>query len=102
MAVQTPDEAKELFGKALALPDEDVTTLREIYQSGELSAIGLAGRLLVSPKAAHDGLNQLQEKGLVTHVQLETREIFVSEEEEYFALTEEGEDIVTVILPLVR
>ncbi len=103
MAIKTSEEVKELFDKAMELSDEDIAILKEIGDFGGLSAIRLAGRLLISPDAACDKLNQLQEEGLVTNVQLakKKREIFVSEEEQYFGLSDQGQEMMT-ILPLVE
>ena len=68
----------------------------DMYGTGKLAA-----QLLISPNAASDKLGQLQEKGLVTSVQRVKRDIFASEGEEYFALSDEGEEMMT-ILPIVE
>ena len=101
MAIRTPEEAKELLDKAMELSDEDITVLKEIKEMGATVPVKLAARLLVSPNTAQFKLSRLQEKGLVTNVQRAQRDIFVSEEEEYFALSDEGEEVMT-ILPLVE
>lgn len=101
MPIKTSEEAKELFDKAMELSDEDITILKEINDFGELSAIRLAGRLLIGLKATYVSLSQLQEKGLVTKVQLAKRAVFESEEDQYFALSEEGQAMMN-ILPLVE
>jgi ribosomal protein S25 len=101
MAIKTSEEAKGLFDKAMELSDGDVTILKEIDDMGSVLPIKLAARLLISPSDAYDRLGQLQEKGLVTNVQRAKREIFASEGEEYFALSDEGQEMMT-ILPLVE
>ena len=101
MGIKTSDEAKELFDKALDLSDEDITVLKELSATGSTPPVKLAAQLLVSPNAAQDRLRRLRERGLVTNIQRAKREIFVSEEEEYFALSDEGEEMIT-ILPIVE
>ena len=101
MGIKTSEEAKGLFDKAMGLSEEDITILGEIHSSGSLSAVRVAGSLLISPNNASDKLSQLQEKGLITNIQRAKREIFVSEEEQYFTLSDEGEEMMT-ILPIVE
>ena len=101
MGIKTSDEAKELFDKALDLSDEDITILKEMSLTGATLPVKLAAQLLISPNAASDRLGQLQEKGLVASVQRAKRDIFASEGEEYFALSDDGEEMMT-ILPLVE
>jgi len=101
MAIRTSEEAKELFDKAMELSDEDIKTLKELGDMGSTLPVKLAAQLLISPKVAYERLSRLQERGLVTSVQRAKREIFASEGEEYFALSEEGQEIMT-ILPLVE
>ena len=101
MGIKTSDEAKELFDKALDLSDEDITVLKELSATGSTPPVKLAGQLLVSPNAAHNKLRRLRERGLVASVQRAKRDIFASEEDEYFALSDEGEEMIT-ILPLVE
>ena len=101
MRIRTPEEAKNLFDKAMELSDEDIRTLKVLSDAGSTLPVKLAAQLLISPTTAHDILSQLQEKGLVANVQQVKRDIFASDEEEYFALSEEGEDLVT-ILPLAE
>jgi len=101
MAIKTSDEAKELFDKALDLSDEDITVLKELRDTGSTLPVKLAAQLLISPNAASDRLGQLQEKGLVASVQRVKRDIFASEGEEYFALSDDGEEMMT-ILPLAE
>lgn len=101
MGIRTSDEAKELFDKALDLSDEDITVLKELSLTGATLPVKLAAQLLISPNVASDKLGQLQEKGLITGVQRVKRDIFASEGEEYFALSDEGQEMMT-ILPLVE
>ncbi len=101
MGIRTSDEAKELFDKAMELSDEDLTILKELSATGSTPPVKLAAQLLVSPNAAHDRLSQLRDRGLVTNVQRVKRDIFASEGEEYFALSDEGEEMIT-ILPIVE
>jgi ribosomal protein S25 len=101
MGVRTSEEAKELFDKAMELSDEDLKILKELSTTSSTPPVKLAAQLLVSPNVAHDRLSQLRERGLVTNVQRAKRDIFVSEEEEYFSLSDEGEEMMT-ILPLVE
>ncbi len=101
MGIRTSEEAKELFDKGLDLSDEDITVLKELRNTGSTVPVKLAAQLLISPSTAYDKLGQLQQKGLVTNVQRVKRDIFASEEEEYFALSDEGEEMIT-ILPLVE
>ena len=101
MGIRTSEEAKELFDKAMDLSDEDVTILKELSLTGATLSVKLAAQLLISPNVASDKLGQLQEKGLVASVQRVKRDIFASEGEEYFALSDEGEEMMT-ILPLVE
>ena len=101
MGIKTSDEAKELFDKAMELSDEDLTILKELSATGSTPPVKLAGQLLVSPHAAHKRLRRLRERGLVTNIQRVKRDIFASEGEEYFALSDEGQEMMT-ILPLVE
>lgn len=101
MGIKTSDEAKELFDKAMELSDEDLTILKELSATGSTPPVKLAAQLLVSPNAAHNRLRRLRERGLVTNIQRVKRDIFASEGEEYFALSDEGEEMMT-ILPLVE
>ncbi len=101
MGIKTSDEAKELFDKAMELSDDDITILKEVSLTGATVPVKLAAQLLISPNAASDRLGQLQEKGLVASVQRVKRDIFASEGEEYFALSDEGEEMMT-ILPIVE
>ena len=101
MGIKTSDEAKELFDKALDLSDEDITVLKELSATGSTPPVKLAAQLLVSPNAAQDRLRRLRERGLVTNIQRVKRDIFASEGEEYFALSDEGQEMMT-ILPLVE
>jgi predicted transcriptional regulator len=101
MGIKTSDEAKELFDKALDLSDEDITVLKELRDTGSTLPVKLAAQLLISPNTAYDRLGQLREKGLVASVQRAKRDIFASEEDEYFALSDEGEEMMT-ILPIVE
>ena len=101
MGIKTSDEAKELFDKALDLSDEDITVLKELSATGSTPPVKLAAQLLVSPNAAQDRLRRLRERGLVTNIQRVKRDIFASEGDEYFALSDEGEEMMTM-LPLVE
>jgi len=101
MGIKTSEEAKELFDKALDLSDEDITVLKELSATGSTPPVKLAAQLLVSPNAAQDRLRRLRERGLVTNIQRVKRDIFASEGDEYFALSDEGEEMMTM-LPLVE
>ena len=101
MGIKTSDEAKELFDKAMELSDEDITVLKELSATGATPPVKLAAQLLVSPNAAQDRLRRLRERGLVTNIQRVKRDIFASEGDEYFALSDEGEEMMTM-LPLVE
>ena len=101
MGIKTSDEAKELFDKAMELSDEDITILKELSATGSTPPVKLAAQLLVSPNTAHKRLRRLRERGLVTNIQRRKRDIFASEEDEYFALSDEGEEMMTM-LPLVE
>ena len=101
MGIRTSDEAKELFDKAMELSDEDITVLKELSATGSTPPVKLAAQLLVSPNAAQNRLRRLRERGLVTNIQQVKRDIFASEGEEYFALSDEGQEMMT-ILPLVE
>ncbi len=101
MGIKTSEEAKELFDKALDLSDEDITILKELRNTGSTLPVKLAAQLLISPSTAQDKLSQLQQKGLVANVQQVKRDFFASEGEEYFSLSDEGEEMMT-ILPLVE
>jgi len=101
MGIKTSDEAKELFDKALDLSDEDITVLKELRDKGATLPVKLAAQLLISPNAATGKLGRLRQKGLVANVQRAKRDIFASEGEEYFALSDAGEEMMT-ILPLVE
>ena len=101
MGIRTSDEAKELFDKAMELSDEDITVLKELSATGSTPPVKLAAQLLVSPNAAQDRLRRLRERGLVTNIQRVKRDIFASEGDEYFALSDEGEEMMTM-LPLVE
>jgi len=101
MAIRTTEEAKELLDKVMELSDEEIKILKAIREMGSTVPVKLAARLLVSPNTAQGELHRLREKGLVTNIQRAQRDIFASEEEEYFALSDEGEEMMT-ILPLVE
>jgi len=101
MAIKTSEEAKELFDKAMGLSDEDITILKELWDTGSTLPVKLAAQLLISPSTASDKLSQLQDRGLVSSVQRAKRDIFASDEEEYFALSDEGQAMMT-ILPIVE
>lgn len=101
MGIKTSEEAKDLLDKAMDLSDEDITILKELSATGSTPPVKLAAQLLISPSAAYDKLGQLQERGLVTSVQRVKRDIFASEGEEYFALSDEGKEMMT-LLPLVE
>jgi DNA-binding MarR family transcriptional regulator len=101
MPIKTSEEAKELFDKAMELSNEDITILKELWDTGATLPVKLAAQLLISPTTAYDKLSQLQDKGLVSSIQRVEREFFASEGEEYFALSDEGEEMMT-ILPLVE
>jgi len=101
MGIRTSDDAKELFDKAMDLSDEDITILKELGDTGSALPVKLVAQLLISPNFASDKLGQLQEKGLVTSVQQAKRDIFASEGEEYFGLSDEGVEMIT-ILPIVE
>lgn len=101
MPIRTSEEVKELFDLAMELSDEDIKILKGVNDMGSTLPVKLAARLLISPQTAYDKLSRLQEKGLVTSVQQVKPDFLAAEEEEYFALSDEGEALMT-ILPLVE
>jgi len=96
MGIKTSDEAKELFVQSAgSFRPEDITVLKELSATGSTPPVKLAGQLLVSPNAAHNKLRRAAGRGgLVASVQRAKRDIFASEEDEYFALSDEGEEMI--------
>ncbi len=101
MAIRTPNEAKNLFKEAMALDKKDFRILTILGKKGSTIPVKLAAKLLISPDVAHKKLSRLKNRGLVINTQLEKQEIYAKDGEEYFILSEKGEEMIT-ILPLLE
>jgi DNA-binding MarR family transcriptional regulator len=102
MTLRTPDDVKDLIDKAMTLSAEEVMVLEELSLEDPALPVRLAAQLLLVPGTVHECLIRLRKKGLVINTSPPKRkEVIASEVDEYFLLSDEGQEVKTV-LPLIK